>query len=122
MKTILEHIEHVKGKPHHIRKKVAFGAASFGTAFIALVWFAGELSTGAFAIHGTSFAESTGQEPTIVAGTSEQGQSLAGAAAALPQDGQSSGNNSGPARIEIVNSTSSASGAPSESDRTIIPF
>jgi hypothetical protein len=114
MRTVFEHIDHIKTKPHHIRKKVAFGAAGAVTGLVAFVWLGTSLATGAFAIQGSNFADSTGQDTPVETITEDPNDNLAGAAAALPHD------NSGPARIEIVNvATTSASKEP---ERTTIPF
>ncbi len=115
MKTIFDHIELVKGKPHHIRKQVAFASATVGAAFIALVWLAGSLSTGVFSIQESSFAGATGQEPSAVAG--EPGnQNLAGvgAASALPESVNT------PAHIEIIDAASPS--VKKQAEQTTIPF
>ncbi|MHB1769893.1 MAG: hypothetical protein ACYCPH_02315 [Minisyncoccota bacterium] len=121
MKTIFEHLERIQGKPHHVRKRIAFSAAMGGTALIAIVWFAGTLSAGTFAIHGSSFAESTGQGQIVATGNGNGGrnQNLAGAAAAV--SGTGSLNGSAPAHIEIIDAASSTSSAPPE-NQTVIPF
>lgn len=112
MKTILDHIERVQGKPHHVRKRIAFASAALGTAFIALVWLAGSIGSGAFAIRDTSFA-SAGQEGAA-AGADSAMSGVAGAAAALPAQSADA-----PARIEIID----ASAAPQkQAERTTIPF
>jgi hypothetical protein len=113
MKTVFEHIEHVKRQPHHVRKGVAFSAAASCTALIAFVWLAGSLWSGTFAIKSSSFAESTGQSPTVTAYDSGK-SGLAGAAAAL-QDA------SAPAHIEIVDAASSTS-QQKKAEQTILPF
>lgn len=114
MKTIFDHIEHVKGKPHHIRKRVAFGAAASGTALIALVWFVQSISSSTFALKNTSFADSAREESVVVTAADRGNQNVAGAAAAL-QDA------SAPAHIEIVDTASSTRKA-TPAERTIIPF
>src|ERR1700690_527702 len=102
MKTVSEHLTHLKGKPHHIRKRVAFATAAGVAACIALVWLIGNLSLGTFAIAGSSFADSTAQSPVVTTSGSDSGDSgLAGVAAALPSA-------SAPAHIEIVDAPSSA--------------
>ena len=115
MKTVFQHIEHIHGKPHHVRRQVALASAVAGSALIALVWLVGGAMTGAFAIQGSDFAMATGQTEQV-ATTSASGapQGLAGAAAAK-QDAQS------PAHIEIVDTTPTAP-APKQSDQTILPF
>ena len=116
MKNIYDHIERVKAKPHHVRKRVAFGAAAGVSALIALVWFAGSYASGDFAIQGSNFAMGTGQA-AIVATTSASGsQALAGAAAAAAVRDESA-----PAHIEIVD-TSSQPSQQKQSDQTILPF
>lgn len=114
MKTLFEHIEHVKTKPHHIRKRVAFFAAGSLTAVIALVWLTGSIALGRFALPSNSFADAGG-EPSIIATGNEstQGNSFAGVAAAFEDPA--------PAKIQIVNvSTSTTVGKPLE--ETVIPF
>ncbi|MEK7114179.1 MAG: hypothetical protein AAB850_01370 [Patescibacteria group bacterium] len=114
MKTIFEHIEHIKGKPHHVRKRVAFAAAAGGAGAIALVWLVSSLGTGAFAIRGATFSESTGQESPATAGVGDNFQNVAGAAAVL-EDGST------PAYIEIIDSASSTLKA-KQAEQTTIPF
>ncbi len=114
MKTIFDHIEHVKGKPHHVRKRVAFGAAASGTALIALVWFVQSISSSTFALKDTSFADSAREESGAVIAEDRGNKNIAGAAAAL-QDA------SAPAHIEIVDVASSTRKA-KPVERTIIPF
>jgi hypothetical protein len=112
MKTVFQHIENAKTKPYHIRKQIAFAAATFTSAFIALVWFVGSFSSGTFAIKGSTFAEST-QQPTVIV-TGKVTGSVAGAAAAL-QDATA------PAHIEIVDTTAAAP-AKNRAEQTTIPF
>ncbi|HEY4501410.1 MAG TPA: hypothetical protein VJI70_04105 [Candidatus Paceibacterota bacterium] len=114
MKTIFDHIERVKGKPHHVRKRVAFGVAAFGAALIALVWLVGSLGTGAFALKDTSFAQSIGQEGVVVAGSENGSPNIAGVGAALS-------NTSAPAHIEIVDTTPSKAQT-KKAEPTVIPF
>ena len=114
MKTIFEHIERVKGQPHHIRKRVAFSTAAVGTAVIAFVWVVASLSTGAFALKDSSFAQNASDNGTqSVLNGSEQ---LAGVGAVS----ESSGENE-PARIEIIDAPSPSSSG-KEQEKTIIPF
>ena len=117
MKTIFDHIEYAKGKPHHIRKRIAFGIAGGVTAIIALMWFIGSLSLGAFAIKGSTFADSTGQQSVVVASGDENNSAdngIAGVASAIP-------NASEPARIEIID-TATSSSAGNTAEQTTIPF
>ena len=114
MKTIFEHIEFVKGKPHHIRKRFAFATTAACTALIALVWAVGNISTGTFAIQGSNFAESAGSPSAEVVDDGASSTGLAGAAAAL-------GGEQAPAHIEIVD-TSSSTRPVKKAEQTIIPF
>ena len=114
MKTIFDHIAYAKGRPHHIRKRIAFAAATTITALVALVWFVGTLSSGAFALQGSTFAESAGQESVTATGGNANTEGVAGAAAALP-DAQV------PAHIEIIDSSSSTN-AGKHAEQTVIPF
>jgi len=117
MKKLFDHIEHLKGKPHHIRKQVSYGVAGTGTALIALVWFVSSISTGAFAIQGSSFADSVRQGAVLVANPDNANgdDNLAGAAAAFSE---------GPAvapRIEIV-AAPVATSSTVQREQTTIPF
>ncbi|MEA2701533.1 MAG: hypothetical protein QOE22_242 [Candidatus Parcubacteria bacterium] len=44
------HIENLKGKPEHVRHKIALGASAGVTALVAVVWFAAHAATGSFAL------------------------------------------------------------------------
>lgn len=116
MKKLFGHIEHIKDKPHHIRKQVAYGTAGAGTALISLVWLIGSLSSGAFAIQGSSFADSIKQNAVVVANPESNGENLAGAAAAF-----SEGTAAVPPRIEIV-TTEVATSSAIQQEQTTIPF
>jgi hypothetical protein len=118
MKNVLEHIEHIKGKPHHIRKQVAFGTAGVFTALIAFIWLVSSIGTGAFALKDTSFAQINGEENVLTVSGDDTGQ-LAGVAATLPSSRQESISQDS-ARIQIVDAVSTSSGKKME--QTTIPF
>lgn len=116
MKNIIDHIEHIKAKPHHIRKRVAFGVAAGTSVLIGLIWLVGSFEMGAFAIQGSNFAMSTGQGDVVATTSASGDQGLAGAAAAAAlQDA------SAPAHIEIVD-TSVQPAQKSQPEQTILPF
>ncbi|OGG93974.1 hypothetical protein A2609_02425 [Candidatus Kaiserbacteria bacterium RIFOXYD1_FULL_47_14] len=118
MRTIFEHIENAKQKPHHIRKRIAFASAAGVSALIAFVWFAGSLATGSFAVRGTSFADAgvQGGIETTSGGSGYDSASsgIAGAAAALQ-------NKNASAHIEIVD-TASSTRPVRKAEQTTIPF
>lgn len=114
MKSLTEHIEHVKTKPHHVRKRVAFGVAGGVTGLIGLVWLAGSLSFGLFAIKDHNFAESTGAVPVITTSNAPDTSKLAGAASAFTTGSQT-------AHIEIVDTTPSVT-PNKKAEQTVIPF
>lgn len=116
MKTVFEHIEHIKGKPHNIRKQIAFGTAAICTAVIALAWLVGSIGTGTFALKDTSFAQSTGERVSPTASGDDSSEQLAGIGAASALQSADA-----PARIEIIDSDSSAS-SPKKVEQTTIPF
>ncbi|MBU6214938.1 hypothetical protein KGM48_03850 [Patescibacteria group bacterium] len=117
MRTIFDHIEHIHGKPHHIRKRITFTAAGAGTILVALVWLIGNISTNRFAIAGSSFADSVGQENVITTGANAAGSSLlAGAAAAVPDAVTTTA-----PHIEIIDAGSSVS-SQKKVEQTVIPF
>lgn len=115
MKKIAEHIAHVKSKPHHIRKQVAFGAAAALTALIAFIWLTSSLMTGAFALKATSFAESTGNARAVVVSGGDTSEQVAGVGAAVSNKAEK------PASVEIVDTTPS-SRSNSQVEQTVIPF
>ena len=117
MKTVFQHIEHAKGKPHHIKKRIVFASAGVGTALVALIWVAGSLSSGSFAIKGSTFADSSNPEPVVTVGsntTGNVGSGVAGAASAISDP-------KAPAHIEIVD-TSSSTPPKKSAEQTTIPF
>ena len=115
MKTVFEHIEHIKGKPHHIRKSIAFGTAAGGTALIAFVWLVASVSTGRFALKPTSFADIANQQESVeVVGPESSSENLAGVAAAL-------GSKDTTPRIQIVD-TASSTRPVKKPEQTTIPF
>ena len=114
MKTIFDHIEQVKGKPHHVRKRVAFATATALTGLIAVVWLVGSVSSGIFALKATSFADSTVQGNSLTTGSNSDTQGIAGTAAAF------SGANAS-ARIEIVD-VASSNPVKRQTEQTTIPF
>ncbi len=115
MKTVFEHIEQVKRKPHHIRKQIAFATAFGGTALVAFVWFASSISSGTFALKVTSFADIAGQGNLQTSGAGgSNAQNIAGVGAALDAKNTS-------ARIEIVDTASSTRRA-KKAEQTTIPF
>jgi 3-hydroxy-3-methylglutaryl CoA synthase len=116
MKTVFEHIEHIKGKPHHIRKQVAFAVAAGTSGLIAFVWLAANLATGSFAIQGSDFAMSASRGDTIATTTSAVAEGLAGVGAAAFLQKENA-----PAHVEIVD-TSVAQPAKTQPEQTTIPF
>ena len=114
MKTIFDHIDYVKGKPHHIRKRVAFTAAGSVAVVVALVWLVGSVSFGSFAIQDRSFADATSQGNIQTTGVANDSQNLAGVAGAFE-------GTSVPAHIEIVD-TSAGTRPAKKAEQTTIPF
>ena len=115
MKTLFQHIDHVKGKPHHIRKKVAFGAAGALSGLVALVWLTSSLATGAFAIQGSNFAQSVADGAHVESVNKTPAQGLAAAASALL------GADAPPPHIEIVTVVATSTPA-HQGEETTIPF
>ena len=114
MKTVSEHIEYVKGKPHHIRKQIAFGVSSGIAALIALVWLITSVGSGAFALKGSTFSDDLGLVPEPDSDALFGNQNLAGAAAALQDE-------SVPAHIEIIDAPSAAAET-KRVEQTTVPF
>ena len=116
MRTVFDHIENVKGKPHHVRKRVVYGIATVGTAVVAIIWLGVSLSTNSFALKPSSFADSVEQAQGVVATAPTNPDNVAAAAAAVPAVSAASG----PSRIEIVAATSTP--VEPKSEPTTIPF
>lgn len=118
MRALLTHIERAKEQPHHVRRSLALGIAFATSSLIGLVWFASMILTDSFAIHGSSFAESTGSGVVIAADSTERPSGLVGAASAAL------GVSKTPAHIEIVGTATSStlSDRERESEQTVIPF
>ncbi len=112
MQVLFDHIDTVKGKPHHVRRQVAFTVAAVIAGVVGLLWLGVSLSMGAFAIEGSSFAESTGAIP--MADAVSANSQLAGSAAAFSQEDTRA------AHIEIVDTTPKQSSSLPE--QTVIPF
>lgn len=112
MKSLFDHIDTIKQKPHHIRKHIAMSSATALTALIALVWLGGSLHSGAFALKNSNVGASTG---IVTSGAESQAAPVAGAAAAFPKSDTT------PAHIEIVNTGAATSSLPAR-EPTVIPF
>jgi hypothetical protein len=102
MQALLTHIARAKQQPHHVRRKIAFAAASLGTAFIALMWGTISITSGAFAL-----SDSRAPIAQVV-----EGNQLASVGAASGEEDEP--------RIEIVDAV--VPGAKVESEKTFIPF
>ncbi len=118
MKTLITHIGNGLGqlreKPHHVRKRIALGAAAIGSGIIAVVWLAGNLLTGTFAIQGTNFAMSIGQGAApATESNAPAATGLAGAAAVLNDTNT-------PAHIEVVDVLPPA--PKQQPEKTVLPF
>ncbi len=124
MRTVVEHIEHVRAQPHHVRERVAFAVAGLVTGLVGIIWLGTSLASGAFAIAGDGFAQATGASPLEVAGKPATGDtsSLAGAVAALPTDGAA--DTSSPTDITVVSDGTSgtAQTGATPDNGAIIPF
>ena len=113
------HLNTLKEKPHHVRERVALGAAGAVTGLVALVWLTSLVSSGSLALRPPS--ELTGTEATSeLAETGSNLSELMGAVGAVgtPSDAEP--------ELTIVNGeTSSTLTAPPPqppSDATVIAF
>lgn len=118
MKTPTEHIEHLRSKPHHVRRRIAFTAAFSGAAMIAVVWFVGTTSAGIFALRGSTFADTQGRDTLETGGSDSGNQTYVAGAAAAPavQD------TNAPARIIIVDDRTATSSGNKQTEATVLPF
>lgn len=117
MKSFFQHIESIRAKPQHVRRRVALGISGGLTGVIALVWFVGSVEAGAFTIPASAFgaapesASVTVVQPNLNPATT----GMAGAAAALPSESAQEG-----AHIEIVSAPAATTSDTKE--QTVIPF
>jgi hypothetical protein len=118
MRTVAEHLDRIREKPHHVRHRYALGTAGAITAVIGAAWLGISLSTGAFALHGTSFADATrGDIETSTPGEARAAAVAGAAAAPLPPAGEGA-----PARVEAVPTTEAKPEKAGKAEPTIIPF
>lgn len=117
MKGIRHHVEKVRAKPHHVRKRVTLVAAGAIAGLIGAGWFGGSLAVGAFELHPTSFEQALApQQPSFATTTTADSSNLAGAAAAFSQQQQSE-----PAHIVIISAPATTTAA-ATTTQTTIPF
>jgi len=106
----MDFIEHLRGKPEHTRKQVAFGAAAGFTLLVTFMWGVAFVSSGAL-----STSSNTASNPVVSTFSPEKGVSLLSAVGALTtrQDGS----------ITVVGASATSS-VPNKTteDRTVIPF
>lgn len=115
MKSLFHHVETVRAKPHHVRRRIAFGVSGGITSLIAVVWFTGSFASGAFTIPQSAYGNTpTTDAVTVVQHAGADISGIAGAAAALP-----AARSNAPAHIEIVSAPAATSTA---KEQTVIPF
>jgi len=117
MRTVSEHLDRVRERPHHVRRRIAFGTAGLLAGAIGLLWLGTSLATGAFAIQGAGFADATSGGIEVAPKGAPANQGLAGAAGA-PSAGDTSAT-----QVEVVPSSDAPIRSPSSgASSTIIPF
>ncbi len=107
---MFEYIESLKGKPAHVRERIAFGAAGGVTAVVAVGWLAVTATSGTFALNVDS--QAPGDIDAAFAETRSSFDSLLGAVGAFQ-----SGETEGEIIVETKATTSLDKGEP-----TSIPF
>jgi hypothetical protein len=112
MKTLTEHIHHVRKQPHHVKKRVVFTVSGALTGAIAFLWLLGNLWQGSFALPNTSFADAQPTPGLVVSGSAGADSLLAGAAASI-----STGPTSG---IQIIDTKQPT--IIKDAEPTVIPF
>ncbi len=115
MKSLQEHIHHVRRQPHHVKKQVTFVVAGVGTGLVGVLWLAGNLWLGHFALPNTTFADANKAPGLIVTGTNGASDSSLVAGAANARD---AGVTLTPA-IQIIDTRAPVRVAP---EPTVIPF
>lgn len=117
MKRILHHVEHhvehLRSKPHHVRKQVAFTTAAGVTFVIALAWLVYSAQTGLFSIQGSSFADAVKDVDTTLP------QEVQGVSSGLAGVVASQRDDSGAPKLQVVDKTPPA---PAKLEQTTIPF
>lgn len=120
-----DYVAKLKGKPEHIRKRIAFGASAGVTGLIALAWIGTMVTTGAFTMGAKSTVADSNQNSAPVALTDTNVKSnfsqLAGAVAAA------TGATTSQPSLTIIDGKASSTldatqPAPNNSSATVIPF
>lgn len=110
MSTLTQHLETLRAKPYHVRRRIAHSTAGLVTALVALVWLTVSLNAGRFAIHETPFRSPNVE--AIVNGVPGTSAALAGVAAAASEQERAS--------IEIIDAK--LPGAVTAPEPTVISF
>lgn len=112
--SLLDHLEHLRAKPEHIRKRIAFFTASGVTLAVALLWMV------SFTMSDTLALDSQGVPTnlsTVNEGTRQDFSTLLGAANAFQ-----SAVEEGPGVEVVETNASSTIEEQTPEERTVIPF
>jgi hypothetical protein len=112
MKKIQDLVEHMRSKPHHIRKRYAMGISGGITGVIALFWLVTSTTSGTFAIN------------TPKAGTATIATETPSSAAAAAAEATFSAPEASAPSLDIVKSDAPAEAttSPKDQDPSVIPF
>jgi hypothetical protein len=115
---IRDYIEHLKSKPEHVRRRIAFGTSAGITGVVAVAWLVALSTSGTLALTSPE-VQNTAELKTAVQETSSSFAELMGAASAYQSAAQ------GESELIIVDAQSSSTlDAPADptEGKTVIPF
>jgi hypothetical protein len=100
---MLTYLERAKQEPPHVRRRIAYLAASGATALIFVAWLTVAVTSGTFAIEPSpSYTQGTSQLNDAFAATQTHVNTLLGAAAAFQSNSQ---DGSSGIKVDTVSST-----------------
>ncbi len=117
---LADHIENLRAKPEHVRRRIALGASGGITGIVVVVWAVALATSGSFAL--TSGTLASGEPaPNIKNAFSETGSSFSNLLGAA---GAALGATSTPPSLNIVetNTSSTLDTGAADTNATVIPF
>ncbi|HEX2792407.1 MAG TPA: hypothetical protein VHO23_01685 [Candidatus Paceibacterota bacterium] len=112
-RTVTDHLEHLRAKPHHVRRQISFLAALVVTGLVTAGWLGAMATSGSFALDTTTLADGGAEGATLTNARNDFSSLLGAAGAAI-------GATSSPREITVVDvkSWSSLEEAPDNQNDT----
>jgi hypothetical protein len=121
------HLDNLKARPEHVRRRVAIGASAGVTGLIAVIWLAAHAATGTFALSTPGSRTTAGGAPDEASAPSEVTNARGEFSQLLGAVGESFGATSTKPGLSIVDGDTTSTIRPAnsqqdQSDATSIPF